>query len=218
MRPAELHRSSRKPRSKGEICEGLRYVLSKPVLWISFVMLIVIQMLSYNFNVTLPLFVTHSLHSSVGVFTIMYSIFSFGAVVSALVIANRGLVRIGNIIFGAAMLGITMLLLSVVPSVGVALPVIFFVGTASVLYLTASTAIAQVETKHDMVGRVLALQTVILGGGSLIGGPLLGWLADTFGARSPMILGGAAALLAAGFGYLARQRFIVQRTAQEQAT
>ena len=58
MRPAELHRQPPKPRTKGEVREGLRYVMSMPLLWISFVMLAAIGMLSYNFNVTLPLFVT----------------------------------------------------------------------------------------------------------------------------------------------------------------
>ena len=42
--------------------------------------------LSYNFSVTLPLFVTGSLHSSEGTFTVLYSIFSLGAVVASLVV------------------------------------------------------------------------------------------------------------------------------------
>ena len=53
MRPAELHRLPPRPRAKGEVREGLRYVLSMPVLWISFVMLIAIGTLAYNFSVTL---------------------------------------------------------------------------------------------------------------------------------------------------------------------
>lgn len=93
-----------------------------PLLWISFVILAVIGTLSYNFNVTLPLFVIHALHSTEGVFTILYSIFSFGAVVSALVVAHRSLVQLHHIIYGAATLGLTMLLLASAPGVGVALP------------------------------------------------------------------------------------------------
>ena len=81
--------------------------MSMPSLWISFVMLVAIGMLSYNFNVTLPLFVTDALHSTGGVFTILYSVFSFGAVVSALVVAHRSLVRMRHIVFGAFALGLT---------------------------------------------------------------------------------------------------------------
>jgi len=208
MRSVELFRRAPIPRTKGDVREGLRYVRSMPTLWISFVMLIAIGMLSYNFNVTLPLFVTDALHSSGGVFTILYSVFSFGAVVSALVVAHRSLVRIRHIIFGAFALGLTTLVLALVPGVAVAVPAVFLVGMASILYLTATTAIVQVEAKPEMHGRVLALQTVILGGSALIGGPVLGWLADAVGGRAPLILGGAVSLIAATFGYYASRRYV----------
>lgn len=217
MRSAELHRQPRKPRTKGEVREGLRYVMSMPLLWISFAMLAAIYMLSYEFNVTLPLFVTDALHSTDGVFTILYSVFSFGAVVSALVVAHRGLVRMRHIIIGAAALGLTMLLLAFVPGVGAAVPAVFLVGMASILYLTATTAIVQVEAKPEMHGRVLSLQTVIMGGTGLIGGPVLGWLADTMGGRAPIILGGIVCLVSATFGYYATRHYVHRTPAKSEA-
>ncbi|HVU15134.1 MAG TPA: hypothetical protein VHD90_27865, partial [Phototrophicaceae bacterium] len=75
-------------------------------------------------------------------------------------------------------------------------------------YMVSTTALAQVESKREMHGRVLALQTVLLVGPTAIGGPILGWMSDTLGARSPMILGGIAALLAAVWGYYAVQHYI----------
>jgi MFS family permease len=208
MRPAELYRQPRKPRSQGEIREGMRYIISLPFLWISFVMLAAIGTLSYNFTVTLPLFVTRTLHSTAGVFTILYSVFGFGSVVSALVVAHRAMVQIRHIIFGAAALGFTMLLLASVPGVGTAIPAVFLVGMASILYMTATTAIVQVETKREMHGRLLALQTVLVGGTGLIGGPLSGWLADAMGARAPIILGGIVCLVSAAFGYFATRHYV----------
>jgi MFS family permease len=73
--------------------------------------------------------------------------------------------------------------------------------------MTASTAIVQVEGGHEMHGRVLALQNVIIGGSALVGGPFLGWLADTLGGRAPLVLGGIVCLLSAAFGYHANRRF-----------
>jgi MFS family permease len=207
MRPAELHRRPPKPRTKGEVREGLRYVRSMPLLWISLIMLIAIQMLAYNFTVTLPLFVTDALHST-GVFTILYSVFGFGAVVSALIVAHRSLVRMRHIIFGAVALGFAMLILAFVPGVWAAVPAMFLVGMASILYLTATTAIVQVEAKPEMHGRVLSLQTVVLGGSALIGGPVLGWIADTMGGRAPIILGAIVCLIAGTFGYYATRHYM----------
>ena len=77
------------------------------------------------------------------------------------------------------------------------------VGGASVAYMTATTAIAQIRTDQQMIGRVLAIQTVLLIGTTPIGGPILGAISDAIGARSPVVIGGIGAIGAAVFGLLA---------------
>lgn len=206
MNPKELRRTPARPRAKGEVREGIRYILATPTLWISFGMLAAIGTLSYNFSVTLPLFVTRSLHRSEGVFTILYSIFSVGAVVSALIIARRGKVQLSQIVRGAAMMGISLLLLSATRGIATAMPAAFLVGMASILYMTSTTTIVQVGTKREMQGRLLALQTVFVAGTGVIGGPVCGWLADLAGGRAPIVFGGIVCLLAAAFGQIATRR------------
>lgn len=210
MRPKELYRHPGKHQAKGNIREGLRYIFSIPVLWISFLMLLFIGTLSYNFNVTLPLFVTNGLHSSGEVFTILYSIYSLGAVICALVIAHRNLVGIRNVIYGAFLLGFSMILIAFVPNVSAAIPFVFLLGMVSILYMNATTALAQIEAKQEMHGRVLSIQTVLLIGTTLFGGPFSGWLADSFGSRAPFIFGGIICILSAIFGYMATKRYIPQ--------
>jgi hypothetical protein len=85
------------------------------------------------------------------------------------------------------------------------------VGAASVAYMTATTAIAQLRTDQQMLGRVLAIETVLLIGTTPIGGPILGALADTAGARAPVLVGGVAALTAAALGHAAARRFAIAR-------
>lgn len=206
MRAADLFRQPPKARTRGEVREAVRYVASLPFLTISFAMFAAVGLFSFNFRVTLPLLVTDSLHSTELAFTILYSVFSLGAVVSALVVAHRGLVQLRHVILGAAALGAAMLLLAAAPTVAFAGVAVFLVGMASIVYMTATTAIAQVDTRRDMHGRVLALQTVLMGGTALVGGPLLGRLADVAGGRAPIALGGVVSLLAAGAGQVAHRR------------
>jgi MFS family permease len=104
-------------------------------------------------------------------------------------------------------MGVTMLALAAAPNVATAAPVIFVVGMASILYMTSTTAIVQVTAKREMHGRLLALQTVLVGGTGLIGGPVSGWLADVLGGRAPIVLGGVVCLAAAVFGYLADRHY-----------
>jgi hypothetical protein len=47
-----------------------------------------------------------------------------------------------------------------------------------------------------MHGRVLALHGLVFLGSTPIGGPLLGWICEAFGARAGLVIAGGTALLA----------------------
>jgi hypothetical protein len=185
---------------------GLRYLVGMPNLRIAFVTLAVVGTLGYNLNVELPLLVEQTLNHGDAAFTFLYTVFSCGALLSALIVAQRALVHIQHILIGAAAFGGALLALSAVPTLAVAVPVVFAVGVTSILYFTATTAIVQVEADPAMHGRILALQSVLLVGTAPIGGPLDGALADLFGARVPLVVGGIASIAAAAWGYSALRR------------
>ncbi|MBS1816686.1 MAG: MFS transporter [Acidobacteria bacterium] len=202
MRPAELYRHGAVEGRSGGVVEGLRYARSVPVLRVSFAMLAAITMLAYNFTVTLPLFVTRGLGAGEGTFTVIYSVLSFGSVVSALLFAARRRVTMRDVLLGAAGFGFALLLLAGSPGVRTAAAAAFIVGAMSLLYMTANSTVVQLEARPDMRGRMLALQTVLLGASALFGGPLLGWIADTTGGRTLIVIGGLTSLLAAAIGAL----------------
>jgi MFS family permease len=203
MRPSELRAVEVTPRGRGQVREGIRYVRSVPELWLPFVMLGVVGTLSYNFTVVFPLFVEHTLHGSDTSYTFVYAVFSAGALAGAFVVADRKTVTVRHIVLGAAAFGATMLLLAAAPNVAVTVPIVALLGVTSIAFMTSITAIVQVRADPRMHGRVLALQTVLLIGTTPIGGPIMGAVADAAGARLPLVIGGASALLAAGFGVLA---------------
>jgi MFS family permease len=206
MRPEELHRTTPAPRQPGEVRAGMRYVARTPVLAIPFVMLAIVGSLAYNFNVTLPLLVEHTLHGSDGTFTFVYTMFSVGAVAGGLVVANRGWVELRHIVVGSVALSGAMLVMAGAPNVAVAALAALLIGTSSILYMTSTTSIVQVEAEPAFHGRVLALQTALMVGTAPVGGPALGWMADRVGARAPIVLGAAACLAAAAYGGWAGRR------------
>ena len=101
-----------------------------------------------------------------------------------------------------------MLVLAVAPNLIAVYPIVVAVGVSSVMYITATTAIVQVRSDPRMQGRVLALQTVLLIGTTPIGGPILGALADAYGARVPLAIGGVAAIAAATWGAVVGRRVL----------
>jgi MFS family permease len=58
-----------------------------------------------------------------------------------------------------------------------------------------------------MRGRVLALQSMVFLGSTPLGGPLLGWVSDAWGARVAIAVGAVAAIGAGAFGLYARRRW-----------
>ena len=99
-----------------------------------------------------------------------------------------------------------MLIFATAPSLDTAFPIALIVGLTSVAFMTASTAIVQVRSSAAMRGRVLALQAIVFVGSTPIGGPLLGLICDRYGARAGLVVGGVAALGAAGWGLFADRR------------
>ena len=206
MRDNELRSAVRTPRGRGQIRAGLRYLLGVPELWISFLIVMIVGILSYNFSVTLPILVEKAMHGSDADFSLVYAAFSAGAVVGTLVIARRTRVSLGTIIVSTAVLGVSMFALAAVPTIALTYPVAAVVGGPSVAYMTGTTAHAQLTSEQHMIGRVLALQTVLLIGTTPLGGPLLGLLADSLGGRVPVIVGGVGALAAAGIAAVLARR------------
>jgi MFS family permease len=209
MDGGELRPAPKTPRGRGQVRAGLSYVAGVPELWITFLTLLVVGILSYNFTVVLPLFVERGLHGSDTDFSLIYATFSAGAVVGTLVVARRTSMTVRTVVGACLALGVTMLAMAFVPNVGVAFPAAALVGATSVVYLTVTTALVQLRAERHVVGRVLALQAVLLIGTTPVGGPVLGLLADAAGGRAPVVLGAGGALAAGAAAWvLDRQRRI----------
>jgi MFS family permease len=199
--PAELRPAPAAPRSKGQIREGLRYVAGVRELWVPLVMMAIIGTFTFNFQVVLPLFVTRSLHSTGTMYTVLWSVVSVGALVGALVAARRTERTVRDVAVAAAAFGAGMLLVAAAPTLPLAFPAGLVMGFTSITFMTAATAIVQLRAEPQMRGRVLALQSMVFLGSTPVGGPVLGYICDVAGARTGVVVGAVAALLAGAWGW-----------------
>jgi MFS family permease len=216
MRRADLRQPPVVERARGQLRAAARYIREVPDLWIPLVMMTVVGTLTFNFAVVLPLFVEHTLHGSAGSFTVLYSVLSVGSVIGALAAAHMRVIDTQHVVYASCAFGAAMLCLAAAPTLLTAFPVAIFVGLTSVAFITASTAIVQVRADPLMRGRVLALQGMVLIGSTPIGGPLLGFICDTWGARAGLVLGAVAAAGAGAWGWAAHRKAEAHRPHRDQ--
>ncbi|MBA3652648.1 MAG: MFS transporter [Actinobacteria bacterium] len=200
MRTEELRPPPVTMRAKGQVREGLRYARSVPELWVPLVMMAVIGTLSYNFQTVFPLFATRDLHGTGTTFTLLFSVVSIGALAGALASAHRRVIGVRTVAGAALAYGGAMAAMAIVPNAATAYAVGVVLGLASIAFLTASTAIVQIEAAPEMRGRVLALQAMLFLGSTPIGGPIVGFIAEQFGARYAIGVGAVAAAAAGAWG------------------
>ena len=200
MNPAELRQAPVTPKGRGQVREGLRYARSIPELWVPLLMTGIIGTLAFNFQTVLPLFATRDLHGNDVTFTWLLSVVSLGSLTGALAAARRTAIDVTTVSRNAVIFGVGMALLTFAPNQPSAFAVAYVVGLGSILFMTAATAITQLAANPSMRGRVLALQAIVFLGSTPIGGPILGAVSESFGARYGIAVGAAASLAAGAFG------------------
>jgi MFS family permease len=206
MRPAEIRRSPRADRGKGQVRDGIRYVRTIPELWVPLVMMAVIGTLAFNFQTVMPLFTTRDLGGSDLTFTLLMSVVSVGSLAGALWAARRTVITIPMVGWAAVGFGVSMALIALAPGMVLAFVFALVVGVTSITFMTTSTAIVQIRADPMMRGRVLALQAIVFLGSTPIGGPIVGWVCQQYGARYGLALGALGALAAGLWGLLGVRR------------
>ena len=127
---------------------------------------------------------------------------AIGSVTGALASARREKPRL-RFIFGAAGgFGLAVGVASLMPNYYLFAASLVFVGFASLTMMTSANAYVQTTTAANYRGRVMAIYAAVVMGGTPIGAPLAGWVADVFGPRMALVVGAASGIIAFAVGLL----------------
>jgi MFS family permease len=190
-------------RAKGQLLEGFRYVARTPKLAIPLVMMALVGMLAYEFQVTLPIVAGKVFHGSSATYGLLLAAMGAGAVIGGLWTAARGKTGSRAMSRAALVFGVFMTFAALAPLLGIEFVAIALVGFASVTFLAMANSTLQLNTDPQMRGRVMALWAVAFMGSTPIGGPLIGWITSTAGARVGLSVGAASCFAACLIGWLA---------------
>ncbi|HEX7835659.1 MAG TPA: MFS transporter [Pseudolysinimonas sp.] len=197
LRTEEFTAFTRPARAAGQLLGGFRYVRRRADILLVLTMIAILGTLGFNFPIFISAMARIQFHEGAGEFGVLSSVIAIGSVTGALLSARRDRPRLRTITLASAGFGASLGAAALMPdatSFGVALVVVGFAGLTTV---TTANAYVQTTTAPDMRGRVMALYLSIFMGGTVIGAPLLGWVADTAGPRWSVGVGAASGFAAA---------------------
>jgi MFS family permease len=196
IRVSQLEAKPRVSRAKGQIREGFRYVRSRPDLMVIFGVIFVIGTFGLNF----PIFTSTMASVEFGVdasgFGLLSSCIAVGSLAGALLSARRERPRMRVLVLAAFSFGVTCTVAALMPTYWSFAAVLVTVGLSSITLMTTANGSVQLSSAPEMRGRVMALYMAIFTGGTPLGAPIVGWVADTLGPRWAIGVGASAGFVA----------------------
>lgn len=195
------------PRAKApganRLADGFRYVRRRPDLLVTFTMVFLLGAFGMNFPIFASTMALEFGRDADG-YGLLSSILAIGSLAGALLAARRDRARIRLVIVGTGLFAVAGAVSAVMPTYWLYAFTLMFTGFAVVTTMTTANGYVQTTTDPALRGRVLALYMAILMGGTPIGAPIVGWVADAYGPRAAIWLGAGAAFVAflIGFGWL----------------
>jgi MFS family permease len=206
MDPRGLRTEPVAPREPGAIRAGLRYVLRTPELAVPLALMALVGTLGFNFQVVLPLLAKFGFGGGATTYAVMVSAMAVGSIAGALVNGHHGRTGPRLIAGGALAFGVAGLLAAAMPSLALEIPVLALLGAAAVTFAATINSTLQLAVAPKMRGRVMALYSVVFLGSTPIGGPLTGWLAETYDPRVALLLAGVTGISAAWAAHMSFAR------------
>ncbi|HET6634928.1 MAG TPA: MFS transporter [Streptomyces sp.] len=190
MRTDELHPTDRAPRSKGQLRDGLTYVRHRPELLWPIVLVGFIGTFGFNFPIWLTAFTDRVFDEGASTYGLLNTLVAIGSLTGALLAARRAVVRMRLLVGAALVFGLLEMVAAVTPSFWLFAALMLPVGVMALTFNVTANSSVQLASDPAMRGRVMSLYMMVFVGGTPIGGPLMGWITDTWGARVGFLSGG----------------------------
>ena len=186
-----------RPKSMTNVREGLRYALARPDIYVVMLMVFFLGTFGLNFQIFNALMATKEFAkgpASYGLLGTFVAIGSFsGAIASARLERFR---KTRFVILAGGVFACAVMILSVMPnytSYAIFLPIC---GVTALTTMITANSIVQVNSDPAIRGRVMGIYLLIFMGGTPVGSPLIGVMAEAVGIRLTIAGCGAIALLA----------------------
>lgn len=206
MRTGDLHLSPKTGKGSGRIREGFAYVRQRSDIMMLMFLAFVMATFGMNFAFTNGMMNNTIFHRDADSYGIMNAAMAVGAMAAALVNARRERTRVRHLVFALGGSVVVTVLGGLTNSYWFFVAMLVPAGFAAITVLVGCNALVQMSVDPAVRGRVMALYSAVLLGGTPLFSPLLGYIGDAWGPRWTVLLGA----ILCGLGALAATAYLVK--------
>ena len=192
---------------RSQLAAGFRYVRRRHDLVVVFAIVFLMGAFGMNFPIVSSTMAVE-FGRGAGEYGLLSSILAIGSLTGALLAARRKDARLRVVILSAGGFGVACVMSALMPTFWTFAVSLVLMGFTTVTLLTTANGFVQTTTPPQLRGRVLALYLAVLMGGTPLGAPIVGAVADAFGARWTLGVAAIAGFSACAIGvvWLFRER------------
>jgi MFS family permease len=170
-------------------------------------MVMVIGAIGFNFGITLAVLAKTTFHTGAAAFGLFTTALAAGALAGALAGTGRRARPSVYVVLGAGVaFGLLETLVGFASAYWLVIVLLVPTGFFMIYFAQAANQRVQLGTDPAYRGRVMALYVLVFLGTTPLGGPLIGWVAEAFGAPVSIWAGGVISMVAALVGLALRLR------------
>ena len=183
-------------KSDGNIREGIKYVRSRPDIYVVLLIVFFISTFGLNFQIFNALMATKEFGLGPASFGLMGTFVAIGSFTGAVGSARLERFRSTKfVIKGGIVFSISVIVLSVLPTFTTYMIWLPICGVSALTTLVSANSIVQTSSDPAIRGRVMGFYLLIFMGGTPFGSPLIGVMTEVIGIRPTIAICGLIPLL-----------------------
>lgn len=198
---AKLYGPRKHQESDNSIREGIRYLRSRSDLMAVLTIVFFLATFGLNFQMTMALMARDVFNKGASSYGFLGTCMAIGSVTGALISARRNKPSARLVMFGAVAFGAAETLSAFSPSYTVFAFALPLCGATALITLIAANTTMQISVPARLRGRVMGVYFAVFMGGTPLGSPIVGRLAELYSPRFTLVLGGVISAAVAVFAY-----------------
>lgn len=198
LRASEFDLSQGRGADRATFREGWSYLRGRGDLVFVLLLAFVVATFGLNYQLNTALMAREGFHVGAAGFGLMGTVLAIGSLAGSLLAARRGRPRLRLVVVAALVFSTVTTLCGLAPTYVLFLLLLPAAGATAMTFTTAAQSYLQLGTEPHVRGRVMGFYTLVFFGGTPVGAPAIGWVAEVLGPRWGLIGGGLLALVGVG--------------------